>query len=71
MINNKIDIMLTHRSIRSFTDRAISDEDLDAIIRAVQAAPNWVSLLLVSILPGYSTQKKTAKNPSAHWKLMH
>lgn len=40
MTNNTIDIMLAHRSIRSFTDRTVSDENLDAIIRAVQAAPN-------------------------------
>lgn len=50
MTNNTIDIMLAHRSIRSFTDRTVSDENLDAIIRAVQAAPNWVNLQLVSMI---------------------
>lgn len=30
MTNNTIDIMLAHRSIRSFTDRTVSDENLDA-----------------------------------------
>ncbi len=50
MINNVIDIMLTHCSIRSFTDKAVSNEDLDTIIRAVQAAPNWVNLQLVSMI---------------------
>ena len=39
--------MLAHRSIRSYTDRTVSDEDLNSIIRAVQAAPNWVNLQLV------------------------
>lgn len=42
--------MMAHRSIRSYTDKAVSDEDLDKIIRAVQAAPNWVNLQLVSII---------------------
>ena len=42
--------MMSHRSIRSYTDKAVSDEDLDSIIRAVQAAPNWVNLQLVSII---------------------
>ncbi len=31
MTNNTIDIMLAHRSIRSFTDRTVSDENLDAL----------------------------------------
>lgn len=42
--------MLAHRSIRSYTDRAVSDENLNSIIRAVQAAPNWVNLQLVSMI---------------------
>ena len=50
MTNNVIDNMLAHRSIRSYTDRTVSDEDLSSIIRAVQAVPNWVNLQLVSII---------------------
>ena len=50
MTNNVIDNMLAHRSIRSYTDRAVSDEDLNSIIRAVQTAPNWVNLQLVSMI---------------------
>lgn len=42
-MNKVIDSMLAHRSIRSYTDRTVSDEDLNSIIRAVQAAPNWVN----------------------------
>ena len=49
-MNKVIDSMLAHRSIRSYTDRTVSDEDLNSIIRAVQAAPNWVNLQLVSII---------------------
>lgn len=47
-MNKVIDSMLAHRSIRSYTDRTVSDEDLNSIIRAVQAAPNWVNLQLVT-----------------------
>ena len=50
MKNKVIDNMLSHRSIRSYTDENVSDEDLDCIVRAVQAAPNWVNLQLVSMI---------------------
>lgn len=50
MTNKIIDCLMSHRSIRSYTDKAVSDEDLDRIIRAVQAAPNWVNLQLVSVI---------------------
>lgn len=50
MENKIIENMLSHRSIRSYTDKTVSDEELQYIVRAVQAAPNWVNLQLVSIL---------------------
>lgn len=50
MKSEMINTMLAHCSIRSYTDRAVSDEDLNSIIRAVQAAPNWVNLQLVSMI---------------------
>lgn len=50
MPNKIIERLLSHRSIRSYTDKMISKEDLDTIARAVQAAPNWVNLQLVSII---------------------
>lgn len=50
MKNQVIDNMLSHRSIRSYTDKAVNEENLDTIIRAIQAAPNWVNLQLVSII---------------------
>lgn len=40
MKNEMINTMLAHRSIRSYTVRVVSDEDLNSIICAVQAAPN-------------------------------
>ena len=57
-MNEVINNMLAHRSVRSFTDRAVSDENLDAIIRAVQAAPNWVNLQLVSMIAVKDTDRR-------------
>ena len=42
--------LLSHRSIRSYQDRPVSEEDLTQIIQAVQAAPNWVNVQLVSVI---------------------
>lgn len=58
MTNVITDCMLSHRSIRSYTDKAVSDENLDKIIRAVQAAPNWVNLQLVSIIAIKDAQRR-------------
>ena len=60
-MNKVIDSMLAHRSIRSYTDRTVSDEDLNSIIRAVQAAPNWVNLQLVSIIAVKNTDHRRRK----------
>ena len=57
-MNEVINNMLAHRSIRSFTDRMVSDEDLDTIIRTVQAAPNWVNLQLVSMIAVKDTDRR-------------
>lgn len=58
MANQVIDCMMSHRSIRSYTDKTVSEEDLDRIIRAVQAAPNWVNLQLVSVIAIKDAQRK-------------
>ena len=50
MTNKVIDSMMSHRSIRSYTDEPVDEKQLDCIIRAVQAAPNWVNLQLVSVV---------------------
>ena len=57
-MNKVIDSMLAHRSIRSYTDRTVSDEDLNSIIRAVQAAKNWVNRELVSIIAVKNTDHR-------------
>lgn len=50
MMNETIKNMLSHRSIRSYQERPVPEEDLNQIIAAVQAAPNWVNLQHVSVI---------------------
>ncbi len=49
-MNPVIETLLGHRSIRRFTDEPVSDDNLTLIVKAAQAAPNWVNLQLVSIV---------------------
>lgn len=42
--------LLSHRSIRSYQDKPVSEQDLIQIIQAVQAAPNWVNVQYLSSL---------------------
>jgi len=42
-MNNVIDTLLSHRSYRSYQDKPVNDKELDKIIDAVQAAPNWIN----------------------------
>lgn len=45
-----IETLLGHRSIRRFTDEPVSDDNLTLIIKAAQAAPNWVNLYSLCLL---------------------
>lgn len=49
-MNEVIKSLLSHRSIRVYQDKAVEEDVLDQIIKAVQAAPNWVNLQHVSII---------------------
>lgn len=42
--------LLSHRSIRKYQNRPIEKEILDEILKAVQAAPNWVNLQHISVI---------------------
>lgn len=50
MVNEVIKRLLSHRSIRSYQERPVPEEDLNQIIAAVQAAPNWVNIQHVSVI---------------------
>lgn len=49
-MNEVMKTLLSHRSIRNFTEQAIEEDVLCQIIKAVQAAPNWVNLQHVSVI---------------------
>ncbi|WP_455683655.1 NADPH-dependent oxidoreductase [Thomasclavelia sp.] len=49
-MNEVIHTLLSHRSIRNYEERPVEDEVLEQIIKAVQAAPNWVNLQHVSVI---------------------
>lgn len=49
-VNEVMNTLLSHRSIRAYADKPVEEEVLDQIIRAVQAAPTWVNLQHVSIV---------------------
>lgn len=49
-MNQVVETMLAHRSIRKYSQQPVSNEDLDTIIRSVQAAPSWVNGQHVTII---------------------
>lgn len=50
MTNEVVKTMMSHRSIRKYSDQPVSDDDLDTIIRSAQAAPSWVNGQHVTII---------------------
>lgn len=57
-MNEVLKTLFSHRSIRKYSDRPVSDEDVDLIIKAAQAAPSWVNLQLVSMIVVRDPQRK-------------
>ncbi|MGT2845677.1 nitroreductase family protein [Streptococcus massiliensis] len=55
-----IDLMRQHRSIRRFTDKEISEEDLKNMINAGRAASSWKNFQSYSIIVVRSNEKKAA-----------
>ena len=49
-MNQTLELMLSHRSIRKFTDQLVDERDLDIIIRAAQAAATSSFLQAYSII---------------------
>jgi FMN reductase [NAD(P)H] len=49
-MNQVVETMMTHRSIRNYSNQPVSNEDLDTIIRSTQAAPSWVNGQHVTII---------------------
>ena len=59
-MNETIDLMKKHTSVRRFTEEQISDEDLKAIIDAGRAASSWKNFQSYSIIVVRSQEKKVA-----------
>ena len=59
-MNETIDLMKKHTSVRRFTEEQISDEDLKAIIDAGRAASSWKNFQSYSIIVVRSQEKKAA-----------
>lgn len=57
-MNGVMDILLSHRSIRNYTDKAVEENVLDQIIKAVQPAPNWVNLQHVSVVAVKDSERR-------------
>jgi FMN reductase [NAD(P)H] len=49
-MNQVVETMMAHRSIRNYSNQPVSNEDLDTIIRSTQAAPSWVNGQHVTII---------------------
>lgn len=59
-MNETIDLMLAHSSVRRFTDEPIERADLEAIITAGRAASSWKNFQSYSIIVIQSEEKKQA-----------
>ena len=57
-MNEIIKTLLAHRSIRSYQNKAVEDEKLELIIKAVQAAPSWINGQQVSIIAIKDPERK-------------
>ena len=49
-MNTVINSLSAHRSIRAYRPEPVPQEYLNQVVRAVQAAPNWVNVQLVSVI---------------------
>ncbi|QPS70187.1 NADPH-dependent oxidoreductase [Lactococcus garvieae] len=59
-MNETINLMMQHSSVRNFTDEKIPEEVLKTIIDAGRAAPNWKNFQSYSIIVVQSQEQKDA-----------
>lgn len=57
--NETLDVLLAHRSVRSFTDDPISTETIETIVAAAQSAPTSSNLQAWSVIAVRDPQRKT------------
>ncbi|MDO7905933.1 NADPH-dependent oxidoreductase [Paenibacillus sp. JX-17] len=57
-MNNTLNQLNDHRSIRHYTDQPVTDEQIQAIVTAAQAAPTWANGQQVSIIGVQDPEKR-------------
>lgn len=57
-MNEVIQTLKAHRSFRSYQDEPVNEEQLEQIIQAVQAAPNWINGQQYSIIAVKDEERK-------------
>lgn len=57
-MNGVIQTMLSHRSIRSYKETPVDENELEQIIEAVQAAPSWINGQQVTVIRIKDGEKK-------------
>lgn len=57
-MNDTIQLLMNHRSYRSYSDRAVAAETLELIVRAAQAAPSWVHGQQMSVVAVRDPERK-------------
>ncbi len=56
--NQVVETILAHRSIRKYSNKSVSNEDFDTIIRSTQAAPSWVNGQHVTIISIQDSERR-------------
>ena len=59
-INETIDLMMNHTSVRNFTEEAIEPKDLEKILKAAQMASTWKNFQSYSVIVVESQAQKDA-----------
>ena len=59
-INETIDLMMNHTSVRNFTEEAIEPKDLEKILKAAQMASTWKNFQSYSVIVVESQDQKDA-----------
>jgi len=57
-MNDFINQLHNHRSVRTFTDKKLTQEQLDAIMGAANQAPNWINGQQVSVIVVTDEERK-------------
>jgi FMN reductase [NAD(P)H] len=57
-LNDIIKSLQSHRSVRSYQDKLVKEEELNEIIKSIQAAPNWINGQQMSIVAVKDPERK-------------